>query len=92
MLGHHPQVARPHTQENQTWEGENCQLVVGLFRVKAVDDRDIMIVDQVDYSQVRALGGKHIVPRRFDDYAVDPSRSLVAKIRNTVRYNICRHL
>jgi hypothetical protein len=29
-----------------------------------------MMVDQIDYSRVRALGGKHM-QYRFDDYAVD---------------------
>jgi len=39
---------------------------VGLSRVKAIDG--IMMVDQVDCSRVRALGGKHM-QYRFDDYA-----------------------
>lgn len=39
---------------------------VGLSRVKALDR--IMIVDQVNYSRVQKLGGKHM-QHRFDDYA-----------------------
>ncbi|KJA21972.1 hypothetical protein HYPSUDRAFT_113126, partial [Hypholoma sublateritium FD-334 SS-4] len=39
---------------------------VALSRVKGIED--IMLVDQVDYSRVRALGGKHM-QYRLDDYA-----------------------
>jgi hypothetical protein len=39
---------------------------VGLSRVKAFND--IMIADQVDYSRVKNLGGKHL-QHRLDDYA-----------------------
>ena len=39
---------------------------VGLSCVKALGD--IMLVDQVDYSRVQKLGGKHM-QHRFDDYA-----------------------
>lgn len=39
---------------------------VALSRVKEIDD--IMLVDQVDFSRVRSLGGKHM-QYRFDDYA-----------------------
>ncbi|KDR74959.1 hypothetical protein GALMADRAFT_570069 [Galerina marginata CBS 339.88] len=41
-------------------------MFVGLSRVETIDG--IMSVDQVDYSRVRALGGKHM-QYRFDEYA-----------------------
>jgi hypothetical protein len=39
---------------------------VALSRVKVLDR--IMLVDQVDYSRVQKLGGKHM-QHCFDDYA-----------------------
>ena len=44
-------------------------IVVFMLLERSRRDGDvIMIVDQLDYSRVRALGGKHM-QYRFDDYA-----------------------
>ena len=61
MGSYRPQISRLNTWQDKTWlekKGNfNWSDVCGTILVKALNS--IIIVNQVDYSRVQKLGGKH---------------------------------